>query len=76
MYILHSTSYQNGYFDGEHELTFKTKADAIAQMEREIDNSIDYHVSFNEIIWNLEKNETRAHLVSDNCDDFWNIIEK
>lgn len=76
MFILRSTSYQNGYFDGEHELTFNSFEEAHAQMEKEIDNFIDYHSSFNETIWNLDKEETRAHLVSDYCDDFWSIIEK
>lgn len=76
MFILRSTSYQNGYFDGEHELAFNTKAEALSQMEKEISDFTDYHSSFNETIWNLDKDETRAHLVSDYCDDFWSIIEK
>ena len=76
MFILNSTSYYNGNYDGEHELTFNSFEEAHAQVEKEIDNFIDYHSSFNETIWNLDKEKTRAHLVSDYCDDFWSIIEK
>ena len=76
MFTLHSASYNNGNFDGEHELTFNSFKEAHAQMEKEIDNFIDFHVSFDETIWDLDKSDTRAHLVSDYCDDYWEIIEK
>lgn len=76
MFILNSTSYYNGNYDGEHELAFNSLEEAKFQMEKEIDKFVDYHISFDETIWNLDKEETRAHLVSDYYDDFWSIIEK
>lgn len=76
MFILKSISFQNGYFDGEHELAYNTKLEALSQMKKEISSFIDYHISFNETIWDLDKDDTRAHLVSDYCDDYWTIIEK